>query len=208
IASGVTLLSFYSAPVIWVGVVLIGFLASNQYLQWFPASGLSSLRAAEYDFLPGWGADGFEAGWLLDRVWHLALPVLCMTYAQFAYLSKLTRTSVLEVLSADYIRTARAKGLAPNVVLLRHAFRNALIPVITFLAALLPVIITGSIVIETIFGINGMGRAVIQSLFADDRELFLSITLFTILLKLAAYLLADIAYVVADPRVSYSGSGS
>ncbi|MEM7806899.1 MAG: ABC transporter permease [Planctomycetota bacterium] len=207
--TGGVLLALFSIPVIWVGVMAIGYFANDQYTNWFPTGGTTDLRSDSFPFFPRFGGEaGFQRGFLLDSIWHIALPVVCLTYAQFAYLSKLTRGSMLEVLGADYIRTARAKGLAPNTVLLRHGFRTALIPVITFLAALLPVIITGSIVIETIFGINGMGRLVIESLKNNDIELFLTVTLFTILLKLVAYLLADIAYVVADPRVSYSGGSS
>jgi peptide/nickel transport system permease protein len=205
--TGGLLLALFSIPTIWVGVMAIGYLANDQYVNWFPTGGVQDIRSESFGFFPGYVGDEFQRGYLLDSLWHLALPVICLTYAQFAYLSKLTRGSMLEVLNSDYIRTARAKGLAAHVVLLRHGFRTALIPVITFLAALLPVIITGSIVIETIFGINGMGRLVIESLKNNDIELFLTVTLFTIVLKLGAYLLADIAYVLADPRVSYSAGG-
>src|SRR5690606_24913695 len=107
------------------------------------------------------------------------------------------------VLNSDYVRTARAKGLAPNVVLWRHAFRNALLPIITVLSNLLPAIIAGSVVVETIFSINGMGRLFIESLKRGDNEVFLSLTLITLLLTITAYLLADLAYALADPRVTY-----
>src|SRR5690606_29016565 len=113
-------------------------------------------------------------GYFLDVTWHLVLPVICLTYAQFAYLSKIARTSLLEVLSSDYVRTARAKGLSDGVVLWRHAFRNALMPIITVLAAILPAVVAGSVVVETIFSINGMGRLLIESLKRGDNEVFLS----------------------------------
>ena len=146
---------------------------------------------------------GFERGYLLDSMWHLVLPVVCITYGTVAYYSKLTRTALLETLSSDFVRTARAKGLGEGVVLYRHAFRNSLIPLITVAGSFLPRLVTGSIVVETIFNINGMGKLAIESLFSNDRELFLSVSLIILLLQLGGYLLADILYAIADPRVSY-----
>ena len=202
VASGTVLLGLYSVPVIWVGVMLIGFLANVQFVEAFPAAGLHSLDADSMTFFPRF-AGGFRPGYLLDTMWHLVLPVVCLSYGTFAFYSKLTRTAILETLSSDFVRTARAKGLPERVVLYRHAFRNSLLPLITVAAAFLPGLITGSIVVETIFGINGMGRLTIEALKANDRELFLSLSLMVLLLQLGGYLLADILYVVADPRVSY-----
>ena len=201
--TGTVLLALYSVPVIWVGVMLIGFFANVEYVKAFPAAGLHDVRADSMPFFPRWGSEGFRRGYLLDSMWHLALPVLCLSYATFAYYSKLTRTALLETLGADFVRTARAKGLAERVVLFRHAFRNSLLPLITVAASFLPLLISGTIVVETIFGLNGMGRLAIQALYANDRELFLSTSVFILLLQLVGYLLADILYVVADPRVSY-----
>ncbi len=203
--SGFVLLALYSLPVIWIGVMLIGFLANaQQYFGLFPPGELVSLAGESQPFLPSTGPDGaFRVGYLLDTAWHLVLPVICLSYTQFAYLSKLSRTSLLEVLGSDYVRTARAKGLSARVVLWRHAFRNALGPIITFLAALLPAIIVGSVVVERIFTIGGMGDLAIESLLRRDRELFLSLSLVTLLLTIASYLIADLAYAAADPRVTY-----
>lgn len=204
--TGALLLALYSVPVIWVGVMAIGFLASEQFVKAFPPTGIHDIQSESMTFFPQRIGGEWQRGYLLDTLWHLALPVICLSYVQFAYLSKLTRTSLLETLGADYVRTAHSKGLPANVVLLRHALRNSLIPIITFLASLLPYIVTGSIVVEVIFGINGMGRLVIDALKGKDYELFLSATLMVLILKLVCYLLADIAYVIADPRVSYSSS--
>lgn len=206
--TGAVLLALYSVPVIWVGVMAIGFLASEQFVKWFPPTGVHDIQAEAMAFLPQRIDGQWHRGYLFDTLWHLTLPVICLSYVQFAFLSKLARTAVLETLTSDYIRTARAKGLPSNVVLLRHAVRNSLIPIITFLASLLPLIVTGSIVVEVIFGINGMGRLVIDALKGKDYELFLSTTTIVLILTLISYLLADIAYVLADPRVSYSSSGS
>jgi ABC-type dipeptide/oligopeptide/nickel transport system permease component len=205
VSTGTILLALYSIPVIWTGVMFIGFLANVQYVHAFPAAGLHSISADTMSFFPHHSASGWSAGYLLDTVWHLLLPVICLSYGGFAFYSKLTRTSLLETLGSDYVRTARAKGLSEGVVLYRHAFRNGLLPLITVAASFLPALITGSIVIETIFSLNGMGRLVITSLLANDRELFLSVSTIVLLLELVGFLLADVLYVIADPRVSYEG---
>lgn len=145
----------------------------------------------------------FITGFLLDRLWHLALPVVCLSYGGFAFLSKLTRTAVLENLLADYARTARAKGVGERQVLWRHVFRNSLLPLITVMASLLPGLLAGSVIVESIFSIDGMGRLAVEAVQARDRELVLSITLISGLLTLLGYLLADVLYAMADPRVSY-----
>jgi ABC-type dipeptide/oligopeptide/nickel transport system permease component len=198
-----TTLALWSVPQIWMGVLLIGYLASAQYLKLFPTTGLNDPNEAAMAFLPQVTDAGFQKGWLLDRLYHLVLPVLCLTYANFAFLSRLTRGALLDNLNADFVRTARAKGLGERVVLYRHAFRNSLIPLITVLVNLLPGLIAGSVVVENIFGINGMGRLFVDAAFQRDSELLLSFTLVAGVLGLTAYLLADIGYAVADPRVSY-----
>jgi ABC-type dipeptide/oligopeptide/nickel transport system permease component len=197
-------LAVWCIPQIWVGVLLIGFLANEQYIRLFPSNELSSLTASSMRFLPSWNAQGvFEEGWLLDRLYHLILPVLCLTYVNFAVLSRLTRGALLDNLYADFVRTARAKGLPEKVVLYRHAFRNSLIPLITVLTGLLPAMIGGSVIVENIFGIPGMGKLAVESAQRRDFELLLSLTLVTGFLGLVAYLLTDIFYAIADPRVSY-----
>ena len=200
---GTVLLGISSLPVIWVGVMFIGFLANVQFVRAFPAGELHDVRSATMSFFPTLEAGQFQRGYLLDSIWHLALPVICVSYGALAYYSKLTRTAMLESLSSDFVRTARAKGLGERVVLFRHALRNSLIPLITVAASFLPLLVTGSIVVETIFSINGMGRLVIESLYRNDRELFLSVSITVLMLQLLGYLLADILYVIADPRVSY-----
>jgi len=203
IATGTVLLGIYSVPVILLGTLFIGFLANVQYIRIFPAAGLHSDMAAQMRFFPGTHNGHWESGYLLDWLWHLAGPVLCISYVTLAYYSKLTRTALLETLNADFVRTARAKGLDERVVLFRHAFRNSLIPLITVAASFLPAMVVGSIVVETIFNINGMGRLAIEALKANDRELFLSTSMLILILQLTGFLIADILYAVADPRVSY-----
>jgi len=203
VVTGIGFLALWSVPTIWAGVLLIGFLANKQYFHGFPAGGLSSTMADQMSFLPQWADQGFQRGWLLDRAWHLCLPIACMIYAGFAFLSKLTRGAVLENLSADFARTARAKGVSDRDVLLRHVFRNSLLPLITVAAGILPGLLVGSVIVESIFSIPGMGKLTIDAIYARDRELVLAGTLIGGLLSLFCILLADLAYAVADPRVSY-----
>ncbi|MBI1369665.1 MAG: ABC transporter permease subunit [Planctomycetes bacterium] len=203
VGSGVLLLGTWSIPTIWSGVMLIGFFASREYWYWFPSAGLSSTLAQSMPFLPTWSDAGFVPGWLLDRCWHLVLPVACLTYGGFAFLSKLMRSAMLENLSADFVRTARAKGLSERVVLWRHAFRNSLLPLITMAANIVPGLLAGSVIVESIFSIPGMGLLTIDAIHARDRELVLAGALVAGILSMVSILIADLCYVLADPRVSY-----
>jgi ABC-type dipeptide/oligopeptide/nickel transport system permease component len=203
VASSTIFLGLWSVPTILAGVMFIGFLASEQYLHIFPTNGLHDLLAGDFTFLPHFAADGFHRGWLLDTAWHLVLPIICLSYGSLAILSKLTRGAVLENVTADYARTARAKGVAESNVLYRHVFRNSLLPLITVGAQILPAMLSGSIVVESIFGIAGMGRLDVEAVFMKDPELVLSTAMITGLLGLGGYLLGDILYALADPRVSY-----
>jgi len=196
-------LALWSIPVIWMGVLLIGLLASEEYVHWFPTSGLESLRADRWTFLPVRGDNGWQHGYLLDVLWHGVLPVVCLTYSGFAVLTKLTRAAVLENLRSDYARTARAKGASERTVLWRHVFRNSLLPLITVAGTILPSMLVGSVIVETIFSIDGMGRLVVEAVQLRDREVVLSTTLIVALLTLVSYLIVDICYAAADPRVSF-----
>lgn len=183
--------------------LLAGWLASTDYRLLrklgFLATGLLIGLLLSVHWMHG----GWLRGFLFDRIWHLALPVICLSYGGFAGLAKLTRTSVLENLLSDYARTARAKGLAESAVLWRHVFRNSLLPLITVAASLLPSLLAGSVIVESIFSIEGMGKLAVEAVQTRDRELVLSITLIGGLLTLLGYLLADLLYALADPRVSY-----
>jgi peptide/nickel transport system permease protein len=154
-------------------------------------------------FLPRFEEGGFQRGWLLDTIWHLALPLICLSYGSFAFLSRLTRGALLETLGQDYVRTARAKGLRERVVVYRHAFRNSLMPLITVASHILPGMIAGAVIIETIFGLPGMGRLTVEAALAQDRELLMALTLIATVLQLVSFLIADVCYAIADPRVSY-----
>lgn len=201
---GSVLIALWSMPEIWIGVLMIGLLTNRvEYVHWFPTNGLHDVLSDSMRFMPSWGPHGFERGWLLDMAWHMVLPLICLSYGSFAFLSRLQRGALLEALNQDFVRTARAKGLAERAVLYRHAFRNSLMPLITVAANVLPGLIAGSVIIETIFGIQGMGKLAIDAVEARDRELLLSVTLIASILQLIGFLIADLTYAVADPRVSY-----
>jgi ABC-type dipeptide/oligopeptide/nickel transport system permease component len=200
---GAVQLGLWSLPTIWVGVMLIGFLASREYLKFFPAAGLNEMQSSQMPFLPHFTAQGWERGWLMDLAWHLVLPIICLSIGGSAFLTKLVRGSVLENLNADYARTARAKGLSENTVLYRHVFRNSLLALITVAAAILPSLLSGSVVVESIFSIPGMGRLGVEGARYQDREVVLAVTLIGGVIVLVSMLLRDILYAIADPRVSY-----
>ena len=159
----------WSIPSFWLGMLLILFFCNKEFLHWFPASGIQSLEAGE-----NWGF------WrlLTDHAHHMVLPVLASTYSSFAGISRYMRTSMLENLRLDYVRTAQAKGLRYRVVVLRHVLRNSLIPIVTLLAGLLPGMIAGSVFIETIFTIPGMGFLAFQSVIVRDYPV--AMALFTV----------------------------
>ena len=138
----------YSLPNFWVATLLIMFLGGGDFLNVFPIYGLVS---DNYEQLALWGRVG-------DRLWHLVLPITCLTYGGLASISRFGRVGMLEAIRQDYIRTARAKGLSEKVVIFKHAFRNSIIPIVTLLAALLPAMLGGSVIVESIFSIPGMGQ--------------------------------------------------
>lgn len=193
------LIGLWSLPEMWMGVLLIGFLANRDYFPIFPTGQLSGPLAPGWSFFPSHG----NPGWLLDRLWHLAGPIIILSYGGFAFLSKLTRGSVLENLASDFVRTARAKGQAERVILMRHVLRNSILPLITISSGILPGLLGGSVIIEHIFSINGMGNMMLDAIQVRDREVVLSITLVIAMISTVSLLIADLCYVLADPRVSY-----
>ena len=186
----------WSMPSFWVGMLLVLFFCNKEFYYWFPASGIQSLNASAE-----WSA------WrlLTDHAHHMVLPILASTYSSFAGISRYMRTSMLENLRLDYVRTAQAKGLRYRVVVLRHVLRNSLIPIVTLLAGLLPGMIAGSVFIETIFTIPGLGFLGFQSVIVRDYPM--AMALFTIAgaLSLVGILVADILLKAVDPRIEFSG---
>ncbi len=195
-ASSVVLFMLWSLPVMWVGQMLIGYFCGPTFKQWFPPAGLSNNYADSLAFFP----------WLADRSWHLVLPVFCLTYSGLAYLTKQVRAGMLDNLRADYVRTARAKGLSNATVVFRHAFRNSVIPVITIMATLLPAMLGGSVIIERIFSIPGMGLLAFEAVTTRDYNVVMAVATIGGVMNLVGLLFGDIAYAIADPRISFESS--
>lgn len=188
-----TVFVLYSIPSFAAALLLIMLVAGGDYLNLLPMYGANSLYAPE---MGDWA-------WVWDRIQHMILPVICLTYASLASISRFSRVSMLEALGQDFVRTARAKGLPERSVIFRHALRNALIPIITIFALELPSLIGGAIIIESIFSLPGMGQLIFQSLDAADFPVIMGITVLAAIVTLLSYLTADILYVVVDPRISY-----
>jgi peptide/nickel transport system permease protein len=184
----------YSLPSFWIATMCIVFLANVEYLKIFPTSGLTTLGSDNWPFI--------ERLW--DRVHHLILPITCYSYASFAFLSRQMRGSMLEVIRQDYIRTARAKGLTEKTVVLKHALRNSLIPIITLLGTILPALVGGSVIIETIFSIPGVGQLAFQALISRDYPLIMAELVMSAVLTVIGLLVVDILYAYVDPRIAFS----
>jgi peptide/nickel transport system permease protein len=185
---GVTAAAFigYALPSFWLGLVLI--LVFALHLRWFPAGGMATLGAP------------FS---LQDRLWHLVLPVFTVAFAATGYYTRYVRSAILEVKNQDYIRTAQAKGLAERIVLYKHAFRNAAVPLVTVVALHVPQIFTGAVVIETIFSWPGMGRLYWESATRFDYPVLMAVVAVSALAVVLANLIADVSYGLLDPRVRY-----
>ncbi len=189
--TSVILFMLHSLPSFWVATLLIVFLTTPEYgMDWFPTLGLGDIAE---------GAGFWEV--VRVRAWHMVLPVFALSYGALAFISRQMRGSMVDVLRQDYIRTARAKGLQEKAVVWRHAFQNALFPIITMFASVLPASIAGSVVIEVIFNIHGMGKVVVDAIFRDDWPVVYAVLMLASVLTVAGILLADILYAVIDPRV-------
>ncbi len=179
----------YSVPPFWLALMLV--FVFGVWLNWLPTVGMMSLQTASPPFL--------------DRLAHLVLPVATLAFHDVVVWLRYQRNSLLEVLDEDYIRTARAKGLPNSVVLVRHAWRNSLISIITLLGYSLPRLLTGAYIVETIFSWPGMGRLSIDAIFQRDYPLIMALLLVSSLMVVFGNLLADVGYALADPRVRYEG---
>ena len=183
----------YSLPSFWVAEMLRIWLGDKSQPVWFPIMGLHSS-----------GAENMTAWqWLLDSAHHATLPILCMTYGGLAYISRQMRAGMLEVIRQDYIRTAEAKGAGKARVILIHALRNGLFPIITLFASLLPFLIGGSVIIETIFTIPGMGRFAFEGVLRREYDVVMTTLTLSAVLTLLGILIADILYVLVNPQVTF-----
>lgn len=188
-ASAVGFFLLYSLPSFWVALVLIQFFSVRADV--FPLLGMVSDDYAELSL----GAQ------VMDRVRHLVLPVLTLTYAQLAVFARFSKATLTEVIRQDYITAARAKGAGEGAVMWRHAFRNALLPLITLLGLTVPFLVSGSVIVEQIFQWDGLGLLYYNSILSRDYAVVMALTVVTAVMTLIASLVADLLYAVADPRV-------
>jgi peptide/nickel transport system permease protein len=188
----------FAVPLVWAATMAIVFICGGDFFYLFPPGGLNSL-----DFSPDWPL------WdrIKDRAWYLFLPVVLLSYDGFAGLSRYMRASMLEVLGQDFVQVARAKGLAERIVILKHVLRNSLIPLVTILASILPGIIGGSVIIETIFSIPGLGQLGYESVLARDYPTVLALLTVAAVLTLIGILISDLLLSVVDPRIAFGRRG-
>ncbi len=173
-----------SVPNFWLGIVAIIVFAVQ--FGWLPASGNATIGA------------GFD---LTDRLRHLILPAGVLAFSLMPNVTRVTRAAVLEAIASDYVRTARAKGVTERLVVLKHTMRNALVPVVSMLGLIATVLVSGSVVIESVFGWAGLGRLAIEAANGRDYPVILGVTLLASVLVVVVNLLVDMLYVVVDPRI-------
>lgn len=183
----------HAVPVFWLALILVLVFGATG-LGWLPVIGLHDKDAAQMGGLTR----------SLDTLRHALLPVLALSLGSLAYLSRQVRAGVVGSLREDFVRTARAKGVAEKSVLVRHALRNALLPVITLLGAVFPALVAGSIVVETIFDIEGLGRYAFEGVLARDTNIVLGTTVVSAVFTMVGILVADLLYAVADPRIRHA----
>lgn len=193
----VALLGF-ALPGFALGVLLIVLFAGGTFLDWFPLRGLTS---------ENWASLSWPAR-IVDYFWHLTLPLICYAIGSFAVVTFLTKNTFVEEIRKQYVLVARAKGLSERSVLYKHVFRNALIPLVTGLpAAFVAAFFAGSLLIETLFSLDGLGLLSYESIVRRDYPVVLGTLYFFTLIGLAVKLIADLLYVVVDPRVQFGAAG-
>jgi peptide/nickel transport system permease protein len=191
---GEGLVVLYALPTFWVAVLLLLALAGPRSLELFPFQGLRS----EGDL------GGFAR--VVDVAWHLVLPVAVLTYPALAVLTQQLRAAMIEALGQDYVRAARARGIPERAVLYRHALRNALLPLITSVGSLLPHLVGGSLIVERVFGIPGMGLLAFDAIATRDYPTLMAATTLGALATLLSVLAADLLLAQADPRIRLEGA--
>jgi ABC-type dipeptide/oligopeptide/nickel transport system permease component len=193
--TAIVVIAMYSMPVYVLGILLLTFFGGGDFFDWFPIYGIQSDDYASFSLI--WK--------ILDRVHHFILPCLCYSIGSLAFITQQQRASILEALNQDYIRTARAKGLSERTVFLKHAFRNSLIPIITIVGALIPSILGGAVIIETMFSIPGLGLLSWESLLQRDYPTIMANFTISAFLSLIGIFVSDLLYVAVDPRIDFEG---
>jgi peptide/nickel transport system permease protein len=184
----------FAVPLVWAATMSLVFICGGDFYYIFPPGGLESIDASAA--WPWWKR--FQ-----DHAWHLFLPVVLLSYDGFAGLSRYMRSSMLEVLRQDYVQVARAKGLSEGKVVFKHVLRNSLIPQVTLLASILPGLIGGSVIIETIFSIPGLGQLGYESVLSRDYPTVLALLAVTSVLTLIGILISDLLLAAIDPRIAF-----
>ena len=183
----------YSLPSFWVALLLMKYLSGGDYLDIFPLTGLTSDNYEEFNW--------YEK--IYDLLWHLSLPVFVSVYGSFAFMSKFIKSSFIESIKSDYIRTAKAKGLGKKRIIYIHAMKNSMIPMVTLMAGLLPGLFGGSVIIESIFSVPGIGKLAFDSIYSNDETVIMAVVFMSAFLTLAGILLSDILYTILDPRIRF-----
>ena len=183
----------YAIPGFMLGILLIVYLAGGSFLDIFPIGGLYS---DFYDEMNTWER-------IVDRIYHFILPTICYTIGSYTTLTFLMKNSLLEEVKKDYVRTARAKGLSEKVVYLKHALRNALIPIVTGLGGFLGIFFAGSLLIEKVFQLDGIGLLSFNSILARDYNVIMGLVFIQAFIMLIGNIISDIAYVIVDPRIDF-----
>lgn len=191
--SGIILYGLYSIPPLVLGIVLIVWFAGGSHFDFFP---IGNLTSDDYDNMTQWGK-------FWDRTYHFILPLTCYMLGNFTEITMLVRNSMLDVIKSDYVRTARSKGLADRMVYYKHALRNAMIPVATGLGGFLRVFLAGSLIIEKIFNLDGIGLLSYSSILARDYNVIMGITFISAMLLLVGNIISDVIYVMVDPRIDF-----
>jgi len=191
--TGLILYITYSIPPLVLGIFLIVFFAGGRYFSWFP---IGMAVSDDYDSLS-------LGGQIWDRMHHFVLPLTCYMIGGFTELTMLMRNSMLDVIKQDYVRTARAKGLEEKVVMYKHALRNALIPVATGLGGFFRVFLAGSLIVETVFQLDGIGLLSYKSILARDYNVIMGLIFLSAVVLMLGRLFSDIIYMLIDPRIDF-----
>lgn len=191
--SSFLLFVFYSIPGFMLAILLIVYFAGGSFFNWFP---MGELYSDNYYDLTLWGKIG-------DRIHHFILPLICYMIGSFTVLTMLMKNSLLDEVKKDYIRTARAKGVGEKMVFLKHALRNALIPIVTGIGGFISVFFVGSLLLESIFQLDGMGLLSYKSILQRDYNVIMGIIFIESILLLIGNLISDLAYIAVDPRIDF-----
>jgi microcin C transport system permease protein len=194
VASSAGLFIAYSIPEFMLGILLIHFFAGGQFLEWFPIQGLTSLDAEN---LPMWQQ-------FFDAAWHMVLPLTCYMIGGFTMMTMLMKNSIIEQIKQDYVRSALARGVSRRVAILKHALRNALLPLATGFGGILTLAFAGSIIIERIFNLDGIGRLSYEATLQRDYPILMASITITSILGLLGQLVSDLLLRVIDPRIDFS----